>query len=91
MATPLTGAYAASKAYVLSLSESLSEELQGSGVSITALCPGITATAMFDRPAQTGQSGAGQVAVGGQHVVAAARRGHPGGSGWHRAQQHVVE
>jgi uncharacterized protein len=39
--------YAASKAYVLSLSEALAEELQGSGVSVTALCPGITATQML--------------------------------------------
>ena len=36
--------YAASKAYVLSLSESLSEQLRGTGVSVTALCPGVTRT-----------------------------------------------
>ncbi|MBK7675997.1 MAG: hypothetical protein IPJ27_15290 [Candidatus Accumulibacter sp.] len=30
------------EAYVLSLSESLAEELRGSGVSVTVLCPGIT-------------------------------------------------
>jgi short-subunit dehydrogenase len=41
--------YAATKAYVLSLTESLSEELRGTGVSITALCPGITATGMLDQ------------------------------------------
>lgn len=45
---PLLATYAASKAYVLSLTESLSEELKGTGVSITALCPGITATHMLD-------------------------------------------
>ncbi len=44
---PMLAAYAASKAYVLSLSESLAEELQGTGVSVTALCPGITATNML--------------------------------------------
>jgi len=44
---PLLATYAATKAYVLSLTESLSEELKGSGVTITALCPGITATHML--------------------------------------------
>lgn len=44
---PSLATYAATKAYVLSLTESLSEELSGTGVSITALCPGITATQML--------------------------------------------
>ncbi|MDZ7782907.1 MAG: SDR family NAD(P)-dependent oxidoreductase [Halioglobus sp.] len=43
---PSLATYAATKAYVLSLSEALSEELRGSGVTVTALCPGITATNM---------------------------------------------
>ena len=36
--------YAACKAFMLSFSESLAEELRGTGVSVTVLCPGITRT-----------------------------------------------
>lgn len=45
---PGMAVYAASKAFVLSLTESLSEELRGSGVTLTALCPGPTKTEMAD-------------------------------------------
>jgi short-subunit dehydrogenase len=44
---PSLATYAATKAYVLSITESLSEEFKGTGVTITALCPGITATSML--------------------------------------------
>lgn len=43
---PSLATYAATKAYVLSLTESLSEELKRSGVTVTALCPGLTGTDM---------------------------------------------
>jgi short-subunit dehydrogenase len=43
---PSLATYAATKAYVLSLSEALAEELRGTGVTVTALCPGVTATNM---------------------------------------------
>jgi short-subunit dehydrogenase len=49
---PTLATYAATKAYVLSLSESLSEELRGTGVTVTALCPGITATDMLTAAAR---------------------------------------
>ena len=43
-AAPMTAAYAATKAYVLSLGLALHEELRGTGVTVTTLCPGPTAT-----------------------------------------------
>ena len=44
---PTLAAYAASKASVVSLSEALAVELKGTGMTVTALCPGFTATAMM--------------------------------------------
>lgn len=41
---PNMAVYCATKAYVLSLSEAVAEELRGSTVTVTALCPGATAT-----------------------------------------------
>ncbi len=41
---PMMATYYASKAFVLSFSEALSEELRGTGVTVTALCPGPTQT-----------------------------------------------
>lgn len=46
---PLMAVYAATKAYVLSFSEALAEELNGTGVSVTALCPGVTITGFQER------------------------------------------
>jgi short-subunit dehydrogenase len=41
---PLMAVYYATKAYVLSFTEALAEELSGTGVTATALCPGPTRT-----------------------------------------------
>jgi short-subunit dehydrogenase len=45
---PFMAVYYAAKSYVLSLTEAIHEELKGSGVHVTALCPGPTATEFFD-------------------------------------------
>ncbi|MEO6324839.1 MAG: SDR family oxidoreductase [Thermoanaerobaculia bacterium] len=45
---PYMAVYAASKAFVLSLSHALHEEARGDGVTVTALCPGYTRTAFHD-------------------------------------------
>jgi short-subunit dehydrogenase len=41
---PRMAVYFATKAYVLSFSDALGQELKGTGVSVTALCPGPTPT-----------------------------------------------
>jgi len=44
MACPTESVYAATKAYILSVSKGISAELKGTGVTITTLCPGATHT-----------------------------------------------
>ena len=46
--SPYYAAYAATKAYVLFLSEALNFELRGTGVTVTTLNPGLTATEFHD-------------------------------------------
>ena len=45
---PLQAVYYASKAFVTSFSQAIAEELNGTGVTITALCPGPVATEFFE-------------------------------------------
>jgi uncharacterized protein len=51
MPGPLMAVYYASKAYVLSFGEALAEELKGTGVSVTTLCPGPVKTGFQNRAA----------------------------------------
>jgi short-subunit dehydrogenase len=49
---PFMAVYYATKAYVASLSEALAEELRGTGVTVTALCPGYTETGFAKRASE---------------------------------------
>ena len=72
---PRMAGYYASKAYVLSLSESLAHELRDTGVSVTALCPGPVSTEFQER------AGADDSRVGStfsHEVEAVARAGYRG-------------
>jgi uncharacterized protein len=48
-AAPGLAVYAATKAYVTSLTEALHEEMRGTGVNVSALCPGLTKTEFQER------------------------------------------
>jgi short-subunit dehydrogenase len=68
-ACPRCAVYGASKAYVLSFSEALANELRGTGVSATCLCPGPTDTRFWEtggaekaRAARTKKTNAAKVA-----------------------------
>ncbi len=70
---PNMAVYYASKAFVLSLSEALHEELRGTGVCVTNLCPGPTET-NFSKVARAYQARITQVAKMSSEEVA--------GAGW---------
>lgn len=63
---PLASIYYATKAFVLSFSEAIAEELRNSGVTVTALCPGPTETNFAER------SGTGNTRLFTQSAVAGA-------------------
>jgi uncharacterized protein len=74
---PLMAVYYATKAYVLSFSEALANELRGSGVTITCFCPGPTHTGFAKRAGndksrlfqQLGATSAEKVALDGYRAV----------------------
>jgi len=53
---PMMATYFASKAYLFRLSEALGEELAGSGVSVTCLCPGLTKSRFHERAGLAGSN-----------------------------------
>ncbi|HEQ98622.1 MAG TPA: SDR family oxidoreductase [candidate division Zixibacteria bacterium] len=54
VAGPYCATYYASKAYVIHLSEAIAEEVDGSGVTVTVLCPGPVRTEFFKRSEAAG-------------------------------------
>jgi uncharacterized protein len=77
---PYMAVYYAAKAFVISFSQAIAEELRGSGVTVTAFCPGATATGFAQRAnvAKTrlfslGVSGAAPVAKAGYRAMLAGR------------------
>jgi uncharacterized protein len=63
---PLMSVYFATKAYVLSFTEALENELGGTGITVTALCPSPTATGFIGR-AELGSSKLRVHGVGDNH------------------------
>ncbi len=82
---PIMAVYYASKAYVLSLSEALANELERTGVTVTALCPGPTATQFQARAGIGGRSWLFQ-----SHVMDAATVARAGYDGMLRGRTVVI-
>jgi short-subunit dehydrogenase len=76
---PHFAVYAASKAFVLSFTEALAEEVKGSGVRIMALCPGAAKTDMSVFSRNEGLLGK-LPSLGADQIVGTALRGIEGGS-----------
>ena len=73
---PYMSVYFATKAFVLSFSEAVAEELRGTGVTVTALCPGPTATGFQKRARMERTPIGGRLVTGDAATVA--RAGYDG-------------
>ncbi|MFY9826708.1 MAG: SDR family oxidoreductase [Thermoanaerobaculia bacterium] len=74
---PLMAVYYATKAYVLSFSEALAEELRGLGLTVSALCPGPTVTG-FQKRADMEGSGLFSGPIRVMDAATVARAGYEG-------------
>ena len=83
---PGLAVYAATKAYVTSFTEALHEELRGTGVRATALCPGLTRTEFIEVSRGSNRDGASYPAM----AWLTRGRGGRRGSGRHRSGQGAV-
>jgi len=72
---PRMAVYYATKAYVLSFSEALANELSGTGVTVSTLCPGPTRTAFGERAKMAGTRVFRMGAMDAATVAAAGYRG----------------
>lgn len=74
---PMMAVYYATKAYVLSFSEAIANELKGTGVTSTCLCPGPTSTG-FNERAKLGNGGMLSKKSVMMDAATVARRGYDG-------------
>ncbi|MGZ4112810.1 MAG: SDR family NAD(P)-dependent oxidoreductase [Tumebacillaceae bacterium] len=81
---PLMAVYYATKAFVLSFSEALANEVQAQGITVSAFCPGPTSTGFGER-AQLGQSKLFDAGV--MDAASVARIGY---AGWLKGQTVIV-
>jgi short-subunit dehydrogenase len=81
---PLMAVYYATKAYVLSFTEAIAEEVSGSGLKVSCLCPGPTATGFAAQARMTDTN------VFAGAVMEAGRVAQEGFDGWSAGQVTVV-